>query len=219
MILYTCKDSRGLRATWAAAELGLPLDLKMLPFPPEFARQDYLEINPLGTVPMLVDGDTVMTESGAIAHYLAAKVVGSPMALIAREAEYGAYLDFLHHADATITFPQSVYMRFTMFEKDKGLEDAGLVYADWFAAQLIKVEQRLEGREFLCADRFTMADVAVGYALFLSTRIGLGDRLGERAGAYLAHLTERPGFITARASEKEAEEAQLGTQESWATAS
>lgn len=208
MILYTCKDSRGLRATWAAAELGLPLDLKMLRFPPRLHQREYLEINPLGTVPMLIDGDTVMTESSAIAHYLASKVVGSPMALIAREAEYGAYLDFLHHADATITFPQAVYMRFALFEKDKGWAEAGLAYAEWFAARLIKVEQRLEGRDFLCAGRFTMADVAVGYALFLATRFGLGDRLGERAAAYLARLVERPAFKAARAAENAAAEVQ-----------
>lgn len=208
MILYTCKDARGLRATWAAEELGLDLDLKMLPFPPRHTYREYLEINPLGTVPMLVDGETRMTESSAIAHYLAAKVVGSPLALTAREEEYGAYLDFLHYADATITFPQTVYMRFALFEKDKGWADAGLAYADWFAARLLKVEQRLEGREFLCAGRFTVADIAVGFALFLSTRIGLSDRLGDGARDYLARLMERPAFKAARAKEKAAAEAQ-----------
>lgn len=208
MILYTCTDSRGLRASWAAAELGLPLEYRMLPFPPRALAREYLDDNPLGTVPMLVDGETRMTESSAIAHYLVSKVQGSPLAVTHREADYGAYLDFLHHADATLTFPQTVFMRFSLFEKDRGLGEAGLAYADWFEKRLVKIEQRLEGRAFLCEDRMTMADVAVGYALFLSTRIGLSDRLTPNAAAYLSRLTGRPAFKAARAAERAAAEAQ-----------
>ncbi|MEC7533282.1 MAG: glutathione S-transferase N-terminal domain-containing protein, partial [Pseudomonadota bacterium] len=72
-VLFTCAGSRGLRATWAAEEAGVAIDLRLLPFPPRFQAPEFLKINPLGTVPMLVDGETAMTESCAIAHYLASK--------------------------------------------------------------------------------------------------------------------------------------------------
>lgn len=55
-ILYTCARSRGLRATWAAEEAGVDVDLKILPFPPRYLAPGYMEINPLGTVPLLIDG-------------------------------------------------------------------------------------------------------------------------------------------------------------------
>ena len=81
-VLFTCAGSRGLRATWAAEEAGVAIDLRLLPFPPRFQAPEFLETNPLGTVPMLVDGETAMTESCAIAHYLASK--GSDRSLVER---------------------------------------------------------------------------------------------------------------------------------------
>ncbi|WP_226697364.1 glutathione S-transferase N-terminal domain-containing protein [Qipengyuania flava] len=128
-VLYTCAGSRGLRATWAAEEAGVAIDLRLLPFPPRFQAPEFLETNPLGTVPMLVDGETAMSESCAIAHYLASKGRDRSLVVEPDEADYAAYLDFTYHADATITFPQTVYMRFALFEKDKGWGEAGQAYA------------------------------------------------------------------------------------------
>ncbi|NMW31630.1 glutathione S-transferase family protein [Altererythrobacter sp. RZ02] len=199
--LYTCAGSRGLRATWAAAEAQVNLDLRMLPFPPRFQSPDYLDVNPLGTVPMLVDGDASMTESCAIAHYLAVKGGAVSLVIGPDEADYAEYLDFTYHADATITFPQTVFLRFAKFEKDKGFAEAGEAYAKWFGKRLIKVERRLEGREFLCGDRFTVADICVGYALYLARRIGLAEYLTPPLNAYLDRLTERDGFKAAIAME------------------
>src|SRR5271168_115391 len=122
--LYHCAGSRGLRALWAMEELGLNFDLVLLPFPPRVRAKEFLAINPLGTVPAFVDGDVVMTESSAIAHYLATRYRPSPLALRDDEADYGMYHDFLHHADATLTFPQTVYIRFVLMEKNLGLEAA-----------------------------------------------------------------------------------------------
>jgi glutathione S-transferase len=50
-------------------ELGLPYELKMLPFPPRVFAKEYLGINPLGTIPFMIDGETKMTESSGICHY------------------------------------------------------------------------------------------------------------------------------------------------------
>ncbi len=69
--LWHCKDSRSLRALWTLEELGLDYRLHLLHFPPRLTDPGYTAINPLGTVPYLTDGDTRMTESSAIAHYLA----------------------------------------------------------------------------------------------------------------------------------------------------
>lgn len=199
--LYTCAGSRGLRATWAAAEVQVNLDLRMLPFPPRFQSPDYLDVNPLGTVPMLVDGDASMTESCAIAHYLAVKGGAVSLVIGPDEADYAEYLDFTYHADATITFPQTVFLRFAKFEKDKGFAEAGEAYAKWFGKRLIKVEGRLEGRDFLCGDRFTVADICVGYALYLARRIGLAEYLTPPLNVYLDRLMERDGFKAAIAME------------------
>ena len=196
-VLYTCAGSRGLRATWAAEEAGVAIDLRLLPFPPRFQAPEFLETNPLGTVPMLVDGETAMTESCAIAHYLASKGGDRSLVVEPDEADYAAYLDFTYHADATITFPQTVYMRFALFEKDKGWSEAGQAYAKWFWKRLVKLEQRLENREYLCADRFTVADICCGYALILARKVGLDEGVPATLKAYRERLTAREGYLRA----------------------
>ncbi|MEO0417959.1 MAG: glutathione S-transferase family protein [Pseudomonadota bacterium] len=201
-ILYTCAGSRGLRCTWAAEEAGVALDLKMLPFPPRHKAPDYLEVNPLGTVPMLIDGEARMTESCAIAHYLA--VMGNQPSLVVQpgEPDYAAYLDYTFHADATLTFPQTVYMRFALFEADKGWGEAGKAYAKWFYKRLVKIEDRLAGREYLCADRFTVADVCVGYALILAAKVGLDEGVPDALKAYRDRVTSREAYKAAVAKEQ-----------------
>jgi glutathione S-transferase len=201
--LYTCARSRGLRATWAAEEAGVDIDLDILPFPPRYLAPEYMALNPLGTVPLLIDGETRLTESCAIAHYLATRSGMTPLAIAPGERDYGAYLDYTYHADATITFPQTVYMRFCLFEKDKGLQAAGEAYAKWFHKRLVKVEQRLEGRDFLCADRFTVADICVGYALILAESVGLDEGVPDSLKAYRARLTARSAYQRALAREDE----------------
>jgi len=203
--LYTCLRSRGLRATWAAEEAGADIALKMLPFPPRKLAPEYLDLNPLGTIPLLVDGDVRMTESCAIAVYLATRDGPSALVIAPGEADYGAFLDYTYHADATLTFPQTVFMRFALFEKHRELEEAGEAYGRWFHKRLVKIEQRLDGREFLCANRFTVADICVGYALVLAKNAGLDEGIPESLKDYRSRLTERPAYH--RAVEREKSEA------------
>ena len=68
MKLYHCRNSRSVRPMWALEELGLSYDLVVMPFPPRFEYEGYLDINPLGTVPTFIDGDTVMTDQPVFAN-------------------------------------------------------------------------------------------------------------------------------------------------------
>lgn len=209
-VLHHCVRSRGLRALWTIEELGVDCDLRMMAFPPRYTVPDYKLLNPVGTVPIFIDGEVVLTESCAITHYLVTKFGPGDLVVEPGHSDYGAFLDFLYYADATLTFPQTVYVRFTRLEADRGLQAAGTAYADFFRGRLPKLEQRLAGRDYLCADRFTAADIAVGYALFLSQQIGLGHHLSPAMEDYLARLTSRPGFRRARDREDREAEAQLG---------
>ncbi|MEC7605857.1 MAG: glutathione S-transferase N-terminal domain-containing protein, partial [Pseudomonadota bacterium] len=56
MKLYHCFNSRSLRPLWCLEEMGLEYELEVMPFPPRSEREGYLDINPLGTVPTLIDG-------------------------------------------------------------------------------------------------------------------------------------------------------------------
>ena len=203
-VLYHCSGARGLRVLWLIEEIGIDCDLRLLPFPPRRRAGDYLEINPLGTVPALVDKNVVMTESVAILHYLANRFGPTPLMVAPHEPDFPIFLDYLHHADTTLTAPQTIFVRFTILERERGLEEAGRLYADWFAARLVKLTRRLDGRTFLCAERFTIADIAVDYALFLAEHIGLADRLPPQIRDYHERLAARPAYLRARRREGDA---------------
>ena len=202
MKIYTCEGSRGLRATWAAEEIGLDYELVMMPFPPRAFAKEYFAVNPLGTVPALVADGQVMTESSGIAHYLAARHSPGNLAVNVEEPDFGPFLDYLHHADATLTFPQTVRLRFCMFEVERGLQEAGEAYGTWFGKRLIKIDQRLADRDFLCADRFTVADIAIAYALHLTDMTKLSHLLSPRLTEWLGQMRARPGFVRAVARER-----------------
>ena len=193
--LYHCIDARSFRPLWMLEELQLPYTLHMLPFPPRALARSYLELNPLGTVPLLVQGDVRMTESAAMCQYLAAAHPGAKLDVAPSDPAYGAYLNWLHMSDATLTFPQTLVLRYGRFEpaqrqQPQVVED----YRRWFLARLRAVEAAVAHQDHLCAGRFTAADVAVGYALLLGNHLGLSAQFGERTLAYWQRLQQRAGF-------------------------
>lgn len=204
LTLWHCKDARSFRALWALEELGLDYTLKVLPFPPRFLHKPYLDENPLGTIPLLVDGETRMTESAAIPHYLAMKHGAGRLTLGPDHADYGAYLNWLHHGEATLTFPQTIYLRYTQLEPEERRQpEVGNAYRKWFLARLRLAEATLaDGRDFLAGGEFTCADISVGYAIQLACAIGIEPDLPPHALGWFRRLSERPGFTAAKAAQK-----------------
>lgn len=200
MKLYHCADARSLRPLWALEEMELDFELELMDFPPRATYPGYLDINPLGTVPTFVDGDLVMTESAAICQYLVDRYGPTAIGVRIDEPAYGDYLNWLHRSDATLTFPQTLVLRYTRLEpEERRLPQVVEDYSKWYLSRLRCVESALEDREYLCAERFTIADVAVGYALFLGTTLGLDARYKPNCQRYLAQLMARPAFRRARA--------------------
>lgn len=114
--LHHCAGARSFRALWTLEEMGLPYELKLMAFPPRAREPDYLALNPLGTVPAFFDDGVLMTELAAICHYLATRHGPTPLAVAPDEPGYGAYLNFLHMGEATLTFPQTIVLRYTRLE-------------------------------------------------------------------------------------------------------
>ena len=205
--LYHCENSRSFRPLWAMCEMGMGFELKLLPFPPR-GQPDYLALNPLGTDPLFIDGDTRMTESSAICHYLAVRHGPTPLAVAPEEPDFGAYLNWLSFGEATLTFPQTLVLRYRMLEpKERRSPQVAEDYERWFNNRLRAVEAAVAEREFLCSRRFTMADVSVGFALLLTDYLGLSARFKPAVQAYWERLQVRDGF-----------EAALRAQENAATA-
>lgn len=204
-VLYHCADARSFRALWALEELGLDYELRLLPFPPRFLSPEYLKENPLGTIPLLVDGETRMTESSAIIQYLATRDGPSVLSVEAGDPAYGAWLNGLHHGEATLTFPQTLVLRYTRLEPpEKRNPQVAEDYGRWFNARLKLLDGRLAASDWWCADRFTGADISVGYALLLARSLDLHTRFSPAVNAYWARLEARAGFQAAKSAQGEA---------------
>ena len=187
--LWHCGGARSLRVLWTLEELGLDYELVVLPFPPRLFDRAFLDINSLGTVPYFTQGDVEMTESVAICQYLAERDPAQALAVAREDAQYAAYLNWLQHADATLTFPQTIVLRYTYLEPGPEKTPIAEDYARWFIARLRRLDAHLESHDYLVDERFTVADIAVGYALYL----------GPQTRDYLERLLARPALQRADA--------------------
>ena len=164
-------------------------------FPPRLTFEGYLEINNLGTVPTLVDGDVTLTESTAMALYLCEKYGPTNLTLSPMDPDYGLFVNWLHRSDATLTFPLTLVLRYSQHEPEERknpqiVED----YTKWFLSRLRCVETALENRQYLCADRFTVADISIGFSLVFAESLGLADSFKPNTVGYVTRLKQRPAF-------------------------
>jgi len=195
MKLFHCYNSRSLRPLWCLEEMGLDYELEIMPFPPRFEREGYFDINPLGTVPAFTDDGITLTESTGICQYLVQKYGPTPLAVRPDEPGYGDFLNWLYRSDATFTFPLALILRYTKLEPEERMNPQVVEdYTIWFFSRIRAVEAALDGKEFLVADRFTIADIAVGYALHFGMRLGLSERYKPNTTRYLQALLQRPAF-------------------------
>ncbi|RJF73980.1 glutathione S-transferase family protein [Rhodopseudomonas palustris] len=203
--LYHCHGARSFRPLWMLEEMGLDYELKMLPFPPRALAKEYLAINPLGTIPFMIDGDTKMTESSGICHYLGTKHGPTPLVVDVSESDYGGYLNWMFFSDATLTFPQTLVLRYGTLEPNERRQPQVVEdYAKWFLGRLRAVEAATGQTEWLSQNRFTAADVVIGYALRLADNLGLSKQFGPNVAAYWQRVQQRDGYRRAVEAETRA---------------
>ena len=196
--IWGTEASRALRPIWTAEEMGLDYELTMMPFPPRVFMKEYLDVNMLGTIPYLIDGDVKMTESVAMSQYLVEKYGPTVLRVKPDEADYPAYLIWLYHSDATLTFPQTVVLRYKL--QEPGVADAAVEgYSRWFVSRCKLLETALEDKEYLCSNRFTIADICVSYAFVVAESLGIHQAFKPNIKKYTEMLFEREAFKKSKA--------------------
>ena len=195
--IYATENSRAIRPIWTAEEMGLEYDLIMMPFPPRVFMKEYLDINILGTIPFMIDGNIEMTESVAICQYLVEKYGPTDLQVKPNEKDYPLYLNWLFHSDATLTFPQTVVLRYKF--QEPGVADAAIEgYSKWFVSRLKLLEKSLDGKDYLCSDRFTLADICVSYAINLASVLDIKQAFKPNITRWSENLFSRPAFIKSK---------------------
>jgi glutathione S-transferase len=201
-ILHHCTGARSFRCLWALEETGFDADVKCWQFPPRVFDKAFKDINPMGTVPAWEENGILLTESVAITQRIA---MGTAFEVTPDERDHLPYLNWLHRSDATLTFPLTIVLRYTRLEPDaRKLPQAVEDYKGFFLGRAKSIETALEdGRDWLVADRFTIADICVGYAVQLAKGFGFLDELGPLTQGWYSRLTSRDGFKRARLREKD----------------
>ncbi|WP_295803662.1 glutathione S-transferase family protein [uncultured Microbulbifer sp.] len=190
--LYGTPPTRILRVMWLLNELGLeyemhPVDLMK----GEGHSKEFLALNPAGKVPVLVDGDLVLTESAAIQLYLAEKhpEAGFIPESLEDRAQMYRWMFFLM---TEIEQPLWRIARHTfIYPKDKRLpQDIELAKQDC-RAMVDVLEQHMQGREYIVGDRPSVADFNAAYTLDWVNGAGLLDG-APRLKEYLKFMYARP---------------------------
>jgi glutathione S-transferase len=193
--LWHCHGSRSLRPLWALEEMGIDYDVVPMQFPPRINELNFKEMNVLGTVPYFIDGQQRMSESTGICHYLVERYDHAALKIDINDAAYADYLNWLYMSDATLLFPQTLVLRYSLFEPaERQSPQVAEDYKHWFWARLKRLDQHLATHTYLCGNRITMADIAVGYALYLGVTNGLESGYSESIKGYLARLMDREAF-------------------------
>lgn len=192
-VLHHCAGARSFRCLWAAEEAGIDIDLRLWPFPPRVFAKQFKDINPLGTIPAWEEGGHLLTESAAICQRVA---MGTELEVRPEEVDYLPYLNWLHRSDATLTFPLTIVLRYTRLEpEERKLPQAVEDYKGFFMGRAKAIEEALsDGRTWLAADRFTIADICVGYAVHLAAGFGFDKELGPFTQGWYERLRARPAF-------------------------
>jgi len=194
LTLFHGKDSRALRVLWLLEELNLPFRLVNLPFPPRNRAPWYLEENSLGTLPLLVDGETRLTESVAICQYINGKY-DDALGVLPASDEYGQWLMWTVFGEATLNYTLSVCLRYGWIERPENRKpDVVDYYKARFLEKVSFLSDSIARKEFLVCSRFTIADISVAYNFVLAEYMGYMDELPDNIKKYWSHLKQRPGY-------------------------
>ncbi len=195
--IYHAPRTRGIRPIWTCEELGLEYRVIPVDFSAEYRASDaWRAMNPVGKVPVLVDGELTMFESGAMVQYLLDRYSTEERpALQPRpgSAEHALYLQWSWFAESTFARPLGEIVNHGRAFPDSPSEAAIREMQDraWLCVEAL--EQALNGQAWILGETFSAADIMLGYSLKLQTELAPGE-LPEQVARYWAALSERPGY-------------------------
>jgi glutathione S-transferase len=192
MQLYEFAPTRSIRVRWTLQELGVefePVEINLMAG--ENRRSEFLELNPAGKIPVLVDGDLVLTESVAIVLYLAEKY--AKKGLLPADLEQRAQVNrWLLFAATELEQPLWRISKHTaLYPEERRLPGDVVLAREEFKDMASVLEQHMQGREFVVGDRVTVADFVLAYTLDWAGEAGLLDGFRELR-AYMERMYARP---------------------------
>jgi glutathione S-transferase len=194
--------SQSERIVWLCEELAIPYDLKCYTRDSVtmLAPADYKALHPIGAAPIIVDGNLVLAESGAVVDYIIAKYGDGRLALKSGHPDFAHYLYWFHFANGTL---QAAMGRNMTLNRVKPAEDNPVLKTNRMRLDRAfdLVDARTKAAEYLAGSEFTAADIMMGFSL-TTMRYFLPYDLSRCPNTvrYLARIGQRPAYR--RAMEK-----------------
>ena len=194
LVFYTNPMSRGRIVRWMLEEVGCPYRTELLEYGTTMKAPAYLSINPMGKVPAIRHGETVVTEAAAICAYLADAFPQAELAPLPGDPRRGAYYRWLFFGAGPVEA--------AIVDKARGIvvpeEKRAIVGYGCYEDAMSVLEMAISAHDYITGDHFTAADVYVG------SQIGWGTMFGtiEKRPAFMQYL-ER---LQARPAAKRAKE-------------
>jgi glutathione S-transferase len=193
LVFYTNPMSRGRTVRWMLEEIGQPYRTELLDYATTMKAPEYLAINPMGKVPALRHGDTVITESAAICAYLADAFPNAGLAPPTGHHLRGPYFRWLFFAAGPLEAAwTNQAMGFTVPPERERMVGYGN-----FSAVLSALEGAVSKVPYLTGDNFTAADVYVGSQLGFGLQFGMIEKRAAFVD-YVARTSARPAAVRAK---------------------
>lgn len=193
--IYHLGISQSDRIVWLMEELGLPYQLEWYDRDEQgLAPAEYRALHPVGTAPIIRDGDLVLSDSAAIAEYISQKHANGALSVTPEEPDYPHYLFWMQ-------FNNNIQCLFFL---RRALPEGSLTTSQALMETLVNrrekgyfsyLDQRLGDSDYLGADRFTCADIMAAFNLTTLSRFA-GWKIDDmpNVGAYVERISSRPAY-------------------------
>jgi glutathione S-transferase len=193
--------SQSERIVWLCEELGIPYELKVYDRDPvtRLGPPEYKALHPLGTAPIITDGDVVLPESGAIIEYIIGKYGNGRLSVGPDQPNYADYLFWLHFANGSM-MPSQMRLMFLNMAGGNDDDPRARFMRERAETPWRMVEERLGEVPYFAGQDFTASDIIMGFIL-TTMRAFVARDLGDQPNirAYLKRIGERPAYKRAMA--------------------
>jgi len=193
--IYHAPLTRSLRPIWLCEELGLSYEIIPVDFSPEYrASEEWRNINPVGKVPSMSDGDLTMMESGAMVQYLLDRYAPGRLQPERGTAEHAIYLQWSWFAESTFARPVGeVANHARHFPGTNSIPAVLDEMADRAALCMQAVATVTQDNNYICGPEFNAADIMMGYSILIAEHL-VPERIPDDLLPYWRRLKERPAY-------------------------
>jgi len=213
--LHHLEKSQSIRILWLLEELGVPYEVKLYDRDPQtrLAPAAYKAISPLGTAPVITEGDVTLAETNAIVDYILDRHDDGRLRPAPGTPERARYLFWFHASQGSLQpllTNKFVMMAMTtrapfLFRPVAKALVGGLdkvFFGPRLKALLAEIETQLGKTKWFAGDHLTAADIVMGYSMELAAaRAGMDEASFPNAHRFLKQMRETPSYK--RAMEKD----------------